>query len=242
MKYLNRLAICSAIFSPFTQIYATDPELVSSSSVAHLDLAKVFQGSPIIYTILLSMSVASLVIWLYSLFTWREEGMIPPSFISSIRSLIAERRFDEALNTCEGCKHPSAKIISTGLSARKHGSQVMMEAMQSEGQRCGISLFQRLSLISDMAVIAPMLGLLGTVLGMFYAFYDSERSAESIATIFDGLGIAMGTTVAGLIVAIMAMVFYTTLKFRVIKLLNLIETEAMSLISLIDLHADSSKK
>ena len=105
--------------------------------------------------------------------------------------------------------------------------------MQAEGRRCGMNLWQRISLLNDVAVIAPMLGLLGTVLGMFYAFYDNNQTPESIATIFDGLGIAIGTTVAGLIVAILAMVFHTTLKFRLVKLLNVIEDQALNLGNLI---------
>jgi biopolymer transport protein ExbB len=110
----------------------------------------------------------------------------------------------------------------------------MIEAMQTEGKRFGVSLWQRISLINDVAIIAPMLGLLGTVLGLFHAFYDVNRSPDTLASIFDGLGIAVGTTVAGLIVAICAMVFYATLKYRVIQLLNHIENETIALGKLIE--------
>ncbi len=78
-----------------------------------------------------------------------------------------------------------------------------------------------------------MLGLLGTVIGMFYAFYDVNRSAESINALFDGLGIAVGTTVAGLVVAILCMLFSTTLKYRLIKTLSHVENEALHLSTLI---------
>ena len=86
-----------------------------------------------------------------------------------------------------------------------------------------------------------MLGLLGTVMGLFFAFYDSNRSAESIASIFDGLGIAIGTTVVGLIVSIFSMLFYTTLKFRVVHLMNTIENESLSLVSLVDAENHTKK-
>jgi biopolymer transport protein ExbB/TolQ len=74
-----------------------------------------------------------------------------------------------------------------------------------------------------------MLGLLGTVTGMFYAFYDLNRSMESLSTLFDGLGISVGTTVAGLIVAILAMLSYTFLKYRLIRSMTAVENEAMQL-------------
>ena len=76
------------------------------------------------------------------------------------------------------------------------------------------------------------MGLLGTVIGMFYAFYDVNRSAESINTLFDGLGVAVGTTVAGLVVAIFAMIFSTTLKYRLIKALSKVENESLSMSAL----------
>ncbi len=71
-------------------------------------------------------------------------------------------------------------------------------------------------------------------LGLFYAFYDVNRSADTLASIFDGLGIAVGTTVAGLIVAISAMIFYATLKLRFVRLLNVLENETLALGNLID--------
>ena len=209
-------------------------EEAANSGVATLDLAKVFNGSPIIYTVLLLLSMFSFVVWLYSLLTLRITDMMPEGFINQIREQLAGRRFEAALKTCQQDNHFSAQIIASGLSARKHGSQVMMEAMQSEGRRGAMTLWQRISLINDVAVVAPMLGLLGTVLGMFFAFYDTNRTAESLTAIFDGLGIAIGTTVAGLVVATLAMIFYTTLKFRITTLLNTIENESLTLINLIE--------
>mgnify|MGYP000560200597 CR=1 FL=1 len=199
-----------------------------------LDLRSVFQGSPIIYTILIILSIMAFVVWLYSVLTLKLSEMMPASFINQVREQLAEKRFEAALMTCQQEKNFASHVIACGIASSKHGPQVMMKAMQAEGQRCGNSLWQRLSLLNDIAVIAPMLGLLGTVLGMFYAFYDVNRTQESIISIFDGLGVAIGTTVLGLVVAIIAMLFHTTLKYRVVKLLNIIENEALSLSSLID--------
>lgn len=199
-----------------------------------LDLFEIFHAAPVIYTILILLSVTSFILWLYSFITLRLSDMMPKEFTNEIRGLLAEQRFEAALTTCKQDENFSSSIIASGIASRNHGPQVMMEAMQSEGRRRGNSLWQRISLLSDVAVIAPMLGLLGTVLGLFFAFYDANRTPESIATIFDGLGIAVGTTVTGLIVAILAMIFYTTLKFRVVNLLNSIENEAMGLVNMID--------
>lgn len=199
-----------------------------------LDLFKIFEGSPVIYTVLAILSLFAMTLWLYSLLTLRLNSLMPTATLSEIRGLVVEQRFDEALATCQQRPSFFSRIILSGLMVRTRGHQVVIDTMQSEGRRGGSSLWQRISLLNDVAVIAPMLGLLGTVLGLFYAFYNVNRSAESLSAIFDGLGVAIGTTVAGLVVAILAMLFYTTLKFRVVKLLNEVENEALGLVSAIE--------
>lgn len=205
-----------------------------SSGVATLDLTKVFHGSPIIYSVLLSLSIFAFVLWLYSAITLRMGDMLPVPFLHQLRQQLSEGRVEAALQTCKQDDSFSAGIIASGLAARRRGIDGMIEALQSEGRRRGAALWQRIGLLNDVAIIAPMLGLLGTVLGMFFAFYDTNRTDESLTAIFDGLGIAIGTTVAGLVVAILAMVFFATLKFRVITLLGHIENEALELLQLVD--------
>lgn len=209
---------------------------------SHLDLGKVFQGSPFIYTLLIALSFGSVALWLYSLMTLKLSEMMPEGFLNQVREQLAERRFEAALRTCQEERNFASSIIASGLAARKHGSQVMVEAMHAEGRRSGMALWQRISLLNDVAVLAPMLGLLGTVLGMFYAFYDTASVGENIGVIFDGLGVAVGTTVAGLVVAILAMFLYTSLRFRVTQLLSAIETESLALVNLIELDHPQSRE
>ncbi|MFZ0564778.1 MAG: MotA/TolQ/ExbB proton channel family protein [Chlamydiales bacterium] len=207
---------------------------LAAESATYLDLFQVFKASPFIYSILLILSLFAFVVWLYSFLTMRDSLMIPQSFLKEIRQLLLKKDYESALFNCQGAHHFTANILASGILAREHGHQVIMEAMQKEGKRCGVILWQRISLINDVAVIAPMLGLLGTVLGLFYAFYDMNQSSDTLASIFDGLGIAVGTTVAGLIVAILAMTFYATLKFRTVRLLNTLENETLALWNLIE--------
>lgn len=206
----------------------------SEAEEAYFDIVEVFQSCPIIYSLLILMSIIAVSIWLYSMIKLRLAEMMPKEFINQIRELFIEKRYDAALAACRQENNYTADIVTAGLNVRKHGAQVMLEAMGAEGRRSGLSLWQRISLLNEISVVAPMLGLLGTVVGLFFAFYDSSRSAESIASIFDGLGIAVGTTVVGLVVSILAMILYTTLKFRVVNILNAIETETTALVTLID--------
>ncbi len=160
--------------------------------------------------------------------------MMPEEFTALLRRYLAKKEFDEALEYCKSEKNFASSIMVGGLAARNHGTQIVMNVVRSEGRRAGNIVWQRIALLNDIAVIAPMLGLLGTVLGLFFAFYDTSNTTENISSIFDGLGIAIGTTVLGLIVAILSMIYYTSLKYRVVNLLNSIESESLELVSLIE--------
>lgn len=198
-----------------------------------IDLKSVFSASPIIYSLLAMMSIASMGIWLYSLITFRAKDIMPEGFRKELRRLLEQEQYDQAHKLCEAKENILSALMKTGLITRPLGPQVMIDAMKSEGKRAATAFWQRLSLLNDIVIVAPMLGLLGTVIGMFYAFYDVNRSIESINALFDGLGIAVGTTVMGLIVSILSMIFHTTLKYRVVRTLSLVENEALTLSALI---------
>ena len=198
-----------------------------------LDLVKVFGSSPLIYSALLLLSVAGVGIWLYSLLTFRPKDIVPVQFVNEVQGMLRSGQFQQVSELCTQRSDLLASLLIAGLRARHQGASVMLDSMKSEGKRLSAPLWQRLSLLNDIALVAPMLGLLGTVIGMFYAFYDMNRSIESINSLFDGLGVAVGTTVFGLIVAIMAMIFATTLKYRLVNTLSLVENEALRLSALI---------
>lgn len=198
-----------------------------------LDIQTIFSSAPIIYTLLALMSIASMGIWLYSLISFRPKDILPEHFRTSLRALLEAENYEKADQLCRGKNNMLSQLIKTGLMTRSLGPQVMIDAIKTEGKRASTPLWQRLSLLSDIIIVAPMLGLLGTVLGMFYAFYDVNRSLESINALFDGLGVAVGTTVMGLIVAILSMIFHTTLKYRIVKTLSQLENEALHLSALI---------
>ena len=194
-----------------------------------LEIKKVFGASPLIYGALFFLSILAMTIWVYSLTTFRPKELFPKEFISKLEKLLEEENFTDAKKLCIETSSPLASIVLVGIETKALGAQVMIDAMKTEGKRISTPFWQRLSLLNDIAILSPMLGLLGTVVGMFYAFYDVNRSVESINALFDGLGIAVGTTVLGLIVAIASMFFSTTLKYRFIKTFSLIETKSLAL-------------
>ena len=202
-------------------------ELKSSGIV--IDLTQVFSGSPTIYTVLFILSIASVGIWAYALLSLRSSEIMPSDKRQLLQTQLQAKNYELALETCKS--HPTLLfgMVATAILNRQQGSATMLELMKAEGRRLSISYWQKINLLNDIAIIAPMLGLLGTVLGMFYAFYDLNRSAESISALFDGLGISVGTTVGGLVVAILALMFHAITKYRLTRQLIFVEAEAESL-------------
>ncbi|MBS0621203.1 MAG: MotA/TolQ/ExbB proton channel family protein [Verrucomicrobia bacterium] len=231
----------------FSQPEAKSTEAVASNAAVDLvtkpmkksetivvDFKKAFSGAPLIYTLLLGMSVFAVGIWLYALFSLKLSVRISDSLLRNLQGKLNSNQFAEALLLCNQANNLFSKMVASGILSRRHGLSMMVETMRTEGKRASIGFWQKINLLNDIAVIAPMLGLLGTVLGMFYAFYDVNRSMESITTLFDGLGVSVGTTVAGLIVAILALILHSTAKFRLVKALTYVENEAQHVVTLID--------
>lgn len=205
-----------------------------AASQFNINLEQVFKGAPTIYTLLFVMSMATVFIWFYNLFKLNHAGALSEPFLKELRQKLHSNEYEEALALCSTQNSFFCKMLAAGIAARSHGLLAMIDTMKTEGKRVTITFWQRLAVLNDIALIAPMLGLLGTVLGMFYAFYDLNRSMESFSILFDGLGISVGTTVAGLIVAILALILNSIAKYRLVRLLVRVENEAQSFASLID--------
>lgn len=205
------------------------PFFAYADSTPSMNIEQVFSSAPLIYSFLLLMSITALGIWLYSLLSFRSKQILNPQMIKELQELLVKQEFDTALNYCKTKPTILSQMIARAIQTKEHGPEFMIDTMKEEGKRLTTGSWQRISLLNDIVLIAPMLGLLGTVIGMFYAFYDINRSVASITALFDGLGIAVGTTVAGLVVAIVAMFFSSTLKYRLIKKLSNVEDTALHL-------------
>lgn len=200
-----------------------------SAKHMQINMQEVFFGAPIIYSILGLMSLGAMTLWLYHMLMLREEKLMPSEFATKVENNLAVGNWQEALSSCRKEMGLLSVLVQAAITARHEGSHAMIERMQTEGKRATCFFWQRLSLLNDIALIAPMVGLLGTVIGMFYAFYDVNRTVDSMYALFDGLGISVGTTVAGLILAIVALFFHSTLKYRLVRQLSSVEAKAQKI-------------
>jgi biopolymer transport protein ExbB len=215
-------------------LIALEKNSLKETFTTSLDLKAVFLSAPAIYSVLIGLSIVAVSIWIYCLLTFREKNNMSTQAIKDVKTYLLNKEYEKAINYCNCQGHLFASIISSALNVRSHGPQFVAETMKSEGVRFSTKFWQKINVLNDIAIISPMLGLLGTVTGIFYAFYDINRSIDSISALFDGLGISIGCTVVGLIVAILAMIFHATLKYRLVRMLNTVENEAFALCHLIN--------
>jgi biopolymer transport protein ExbB len=205
------------------------PKEVYPIQPIEIDLHAIFAAAPLIYSSLLFISISACAIWVYHMLLMRKKCWAPGAFEEIVENHLGMGNWQEALALCRQENNLLATVIQAAISARHEGSQAMLERMQMEGRQATGFFWHRLTLLNDIALIAPMIGLLGTVLGMFYAFYDVNRSIDSMYALFDGLGIAVGTTVAGLLVAILSLFFHATFKYRLLRQLNVLEVRAQKI-------------
>ena len=199
-----------------------------------VDFRKVFEGSPLIYTVLSLLSIITISMGFYTIFSMTSRRMLPRRFMQILKNKLENKEYTDAFTLCKNSPSLLSQMVASGIATRHQGYQTMVSAMEEEGKRLSGKYWRRIGFLSDIAMVAPMLGLLGTVLGMFYAFYDIHRSLESVSYLFDGLGISVGTTVCGLLVAIIAMILHSMMKYRLLHQLAYVEKEVKNMAALIE--------
>ena len=132
-------------------------------------------------------------------------------------------------------------ILSSGLTASKHGREAMKDAIQEAGNHVAHEMEKFLSTLGTIAAIAPLLGLLGTVLGMIEVFTAiMVQGSGNTGVLAGGISQALITTAAGLSVAIPAVIFHRALTRRVDDLLIIMEQDSAKLVDAIHSDAKSS--
>lgn len=163
-----------------------------------------------VMAILAVLSIAALSLVVFYFITLRKEKLLPQYFIDKVINLMEAGRVNEALTISETGDSMASRVFLAGISRASKGAVIIKEAIEDEGKREVDTLWRKLSYLADIAAIAPMVGLLGTVLGMMQAFNVIAFQAGAVKPVLlaSGISKAMVTTAGGLIIAIPAMMFY----------------------------------
>jgi biopolymer transport protein ExbB len=189
------------------------PEGGEGEAGRKLSLWKIIRlGGPLMY-VLFALSISMVAMITYYFLAFSPGNIMPPTFLRRVQQTIRDKKMDEAKMYCAQNRNVVSHIIRSGLEAVDKGPRGVLDAMNSEGGRRASSLWQKISFLSDVAVVSPMVGLLGTVIGMFQAFMSVSASGITAgkinpAYLTSGVAQAVITTIAGLIIGILATIAY----------------------------------
>jgi biopolymer transport protein ExbB len=186
------------------------------------NMLELFQTSPYINMTLLVLSVLTLIMFLYLMLSFSLGAFNPTRFVDDVTKLILSGQFDRAIHLCQNHGHVfGSSIIQRVIENRNKDHGVLMAILDAEGRRRSELIWNRLGYLAEIANVAPMLGLLGTVIGMIKVFFTltTRTAGEKAAELSAGIAEAMGTTMFGLIVAILAGICYTIAKTRATRAL-----------------------
>lgn len=158
------------------------------------------------------------------------------NFMNEIKNYVSQGQIKEARIRCQGANSPVSHMIDKGLSRLGKSNSDIREAIENVGNLEVANLEKGLPLLATISSVGPMIGFLGTVLGMITAFYDMANAGGnfSISMLSNGIYTAMVTTVAGLIVGVVAMLGYNILSAQIGKIVNTLQlrtTEFMDLLN-----------
>lgn len=192
------------------------------------------QGGPILW-IIMGLGFVALVLGVYLFLTLTPAREAPPKLVKRAADQIRAGDIRGAAQLCEGRDELIAKVLYAGLKMAGHDRYVIQESMESEGERGAAALWQKISYLNNIGVIAPLLGLLGTVWGMIGAFSAIALDSAQVKglTMAYNVSMAMITTAGGLLLAIPCLLAYYYLRGRVVKIVSRVEAQSGEFVELI---------
>jgi biopolymer transport protein ExbB len=218
----------------FLQVSSLDTSNIQGASTeSFIDLA--IKGGWVMIPIVL-LSLIAVYIFFERWFAIKKASSVDQNFMNRIRDYIKDGKIDSAKSLCQSTDNPVARMIEKGISRIGRPLNDVNAAIENVGKLEIYKLERGLPVLASVAGGAPMLGFLGTVIGMVQSFHRMATSGNNInvSDLSGGIYTALITTVAGLIVGIMAYFAYNTLVARVDKVINNMEGGASEFIDLLN--------
>jgi len=186
-------------------------------------------------------SIVALAVFLERLWILRRKHIIPDEFISHVEGLLKKQELSEAFSLCRNDTSSISKIFLAGLKNIEKGMWLVKEAIEERGGREAIILEKNVGILSTIANLTPLLGLLGTVFGMIKTFNAiSVQGIGNPAPLAGGIAEALITTATGLCIAIPVLVCHRFLKDKAGTLIFEMEENSIRLIELMEKYSDSN--
>jgi biopolymer transport protein ExbB len=193
-------------------------------------------GSIIIISVLFVMLFVALSIYFERLFAIKAASKIDANFMNQIRDYVTNGKLEAAKLLCAQTDSPVARLTEKGISRIGKPLDDINTAIENAGTLEVYKLEKNVSILATVAGAAPMIGFLGTVIGMILAFHQMATSGgqAEMGSLAAGIYTAMTTTVAGLIVGIIAYIGYNHLVNRTDKVIHKMEANAVDFLDLLN--------
>src|SRR5215475_6846385 len=191
-------------------------------------------GGPVLWIILFASAVAVLVFVERFLHCHRAQ-INSTEFLNGVRNVLKRDNIVEALSICDATPGPVARLVKTAILNRDHGRERVREALEEAGLAEVPRLEEKLNLLATIAQLAPLLGLLGTVLGFIQTFMFMQHNGlnAKFVDLSDGIWKALICAAAGLAVAIPAHAAYNYLVSRVNSIVLDMERAATEIVNIV---------
>lgn len=200
----------------------------------YLDMA--MKGGPAIMIPLLILSIMAVYIFIERLVVIHKASKEDKDFMDRIKDYITEGKIESATKLCQTVNTPSARMIEKGISRLGKPMNDVLVAIENVGNIETNKLEKGFSMLATISGGAPMIGFLGTVIGMVQAFFDMANAGNNvdITVLSNGIYTAMITTVAGLIVGIIAFFAYNYLVAKLDSVVQKMELKTMEFMDLLN--------
>lgn len=199
-------------------------------SISIIDL--IFTGSlagQIIIGVLFLLLIVAIYIYFERLFAIKEASRVDANFMNQIKDHVSKGKIDSAQLLCAQANTPVSRLITKGISRIGKPLEDINTAIENAGRLEIYGLEKNVSVLATISGAAPMIGFLGTVIGMILSIFEIANSGGQIdiKLLADGLYTAMTTTVGGLIVGIIAYIAYNHLVVKTNKVVYQMEANSV---------------
>jgi biopolymer transport protein ExbB len=204
-------------------------------SIVELIKSGGFAGQLII-ALLTFLLIVTLYIYFERLLTIKSASKVDPNFMNEIKDYVVNGNFDAAKVLCMNVNSPVSRLIHKGVSRIGRPLADINSSIENAGKLEVYSLEKNVSVLATISGAAPMIGFLGTVIGMILSIFEIANSGGQIdiKLLADGLYTAMTTTVGGLVVGIIAFISYNHIVGRTNKVVYQMEANSVEFLDLLN--------
>ena len=212
------------------QVESTVGETVAEAAEKQLSIFELVFDVHSLWIMIPLILMLGLAIYIFveRLLVLNKAGQVDRNFMNNIRDFIHDGKIESAVALCKGNDSPLARMIEKGLSRLGKPLNDIAAAIENTGKLEIQRLEKRVSIVGTISGAGPMLGFLGTVVGMVIAFHNMAANPNNldVSTLSAGIYTAMITTVGGLIVGIIAYFFYNILVSRISNVVYMLEAKS----------------